>query len=227
MKTFIYRAGNSYGPYSEKTIRRFIDQGDLSVEDRIWEQKSKKWIFLKDLQKNKYEYPKNVDKMGYKRNLFLSQNGVIYGPYSGYAISKYLQNGDISSTAFIWKKNNLAWEKIDAFSKHFSYQNHIEHTHVNRTFRLWIGRNQKIYGPYPPAKVANWVNEKKLSLDTDWAFPSDYRLWIKLNGVRQVRLILFNRNQSRSCSQKPQGIASKPLPKTAQWYIIDSGYKET
>jgi hypothetical protein len=47
MEVYIYRAGETFGPYDELSVRRYISEGELSLDDLAWRDGFSEWVSLK------------------------------------------------------------------------------------------------------------------------------------------------------------------------------------
>lgn len=49
MKVYLYRNGQTYGPYSEEAVRCFSEEGRASPNDLAWTSEQDEWVFLREL----------------------------------------------------------------------------------------------------------------------------------------------------------------------------------
>jgi uncharacterized protein DUF4339 len=48
MEIYIYRAAGTFGPYDEFLVRRYIAEGQLSIDDLAWREGLSEWVSLKE-----------------------------------------------------------------------------------------------------------------------------------------------------------------------------------
>jgi len=156
-----------------------------------------------------------------KNPIYLNRNHKTYGPYCEIDIARFLSHKNVLPKDKVWFPALDNWISVADYVDDFDIPSDIKEDKSNVYYLLRNGEN---WGPYEAGRIVDFMELKIVLNKHDLAFSSKEKRWELVDNFREIMMINWNRWQTPP--PDPSGLAGQPLPKSYEWYILDSGFED-
>ena len=157
-----------------------------------------------------------------KNPIYLNRNHKTYGPYCEIDIKRFLSHKNVLPKDKIWFPALDNWISVGDYVDDFYIPSDIEE---NNSDVYYLLRNGESWGPYEAGRIVDFMELKIVLNKHDRAFSVKEKRWELVDNFREIMMIDFNRIQNLQIVQNP-GLACQDLPKSMDWYFIDSDFQD-